>query len=589
MTIKANYESEKRFFQKIDRILLGKEDIKVSKDSADLRNDHIIYLPLEKKSNQFEEYEDYLIEIKALNYHNLAHIMFSDLKANEIAEKIQKKVEDIKRLSIKNFIKKIEDARVEQKFIEIYPLSRKYFKNKIYQEAQNNNVGFLDAYCRKFLEDDFRKKLIINSLNGDLDNKNLSKSVSRNLNTKVGIKTNDLELNFDGKKFDELKEHLDRFIFLDDSEERINEASASYELIPKLYPNIKPLYGNIQGFSFSTQFDKNVDIKDKVQKDELSKLHIDKLMKEKQTNSYQIEETSRKNEKETKKELDTEIQKEAKLIKKGGGWSPSPTDSNEKEISLDEFFDQKMITRKNQIKRILKKIKLNMREQWRRKERRGKIDLRSAMKAKREGKSKIFKKYYPNREKENSLAIVILLDKSGSMSGKLIRRALKSCWSIRKALEELDEKACTIAFDTEYEVIKDWFGEPSYEVGAGGGTNPEKALKVADKKIEEILQFNDKLNPVIITITDSEYDPKVERGTQKPSQRIRSLKKKYNSKIAEININEEEPEYQRMNIFDYYVQCPSIKKLPQALEEIIEEIEIKLLNKSTRLKRRINL
>ncbi|OKY78497.1 MAG: vWFA domain containing protein [Candidatus Methanohalarchaeum thermophilum] len=590
MTINTKPEAERRFLQKLDRILLGDGDLIVSKDLNNLRKASGFFLPFKKKSKEFEDYKSYLIELKSLNYHKIAHIMFSDLRISELEEAIKNEVGAknhlVKSLSVENFVTKIEDARVEQKFVKVYPFSKKYFENKIYREASKGNVGFLDVYCRKFLENDFRKKLIMNSLNGNLYQRNPLENVSSSLlddNTYHG-----LDQDLDKSGYRKLKKNLDLFLFSENKKRRIKKAADSFKLIPELYPNSDPPFGKDKGLSFKVNKTESVDIKKEVDSDLISELNTKELSNSNKEREHEVDEKSQDFVNDTEEELKKDVEEDEELIKKGGGWSPNSVDSKEESISLKDFFDEEMVTRKNQIKRVLKEIKLDMKEQWRRNERKGKIDLRSAMNAEKEGHSRIFKRYYPNKEKENSLAAILLIDKSGSMDGELIYKALKSCWSIRKALEELNEKVCVIAFDTDYKIIKDWFKEPNYELGAGGGTNPQKALKAADKKIEEILQFDRKLNPVIISITDSKYDPKTKQGIKKPIDRIKSLKNQYNSKIAEININEENPIYDKTDSFDYYTNCPNIEKLPEALEKIIKSIKIELLNKSTRLKKKTN-
>lgn len=180
--------------------------------------------------------------------------------------------------------------------------------------------------------------------------------------------------------------------------------------------------------------------------------------------------------------------------------------------------------------------------------------------------------------RKTKLATIILIDKSIPMSGDGLPMALGASWCVRKALEETDNKVSEIAFDQEHIELKDWFGKPNYNIWASGGTDPNKALYIASPKIRDICQYNDELNPLVILITDGQYDPQYkDPSTGYSSQDMVERLQKMGAKVAEITLSGREKTFQiegnREKIFDYQESCPDPDGLPIVMEGILEDMQ----------------
>lgn len=100
---------------------------------------------------------------------------------------------------------------------------------------------------------------------------------------------------------------------------------------------------------------------------------------------------------------------------------------------------------------------------------------------------------------------VILLDKSGSMSGVNADEAYKSMWAIKKALESVNAKTSVVLFDNSTYLLYDKdekAGVTIRDSGASGGTNPEQAIMYAKKVLAE----SDKSIKILFMITDGAWD-----------------------------------------------------------------------------------
>ena len=100
---------------------------------------------------------------------------------------------------------------------------------------------------------------------------------------------------------------------------------------------------------------------------------------------------------------------------------------------------------------------------------------------------------------------VILLDKSGSMSGTNSDNAYKSMWALKKGLEGVQAKATVVLFDHRPYLLyssDEVAGATIRDGGASGGTNPEEAILYAKRVLAE----SDKAIKVLFMITDGSWE-----------------------------------------------------------------------------------
>ena len=101
---------------------------------------------------------------------------------------------------------------------------------------------------------------------------------------------------------------------------------------------------------------------------------------------------------------------------------------------------------------------------------------------------------------------VILVDRSGSMSGSNDREASQACWTIKRALEAIDAPVTVYAFDDKTEVAykrTEKAHRTQYKfIYGNGGTNPYGSLVAA----EQLLMSSRKKNKMLFIITDGVFD-----------------------------------------------------------------------------------
>jgi hypothetical protein len=117
----------------------------------------------------------------------------------------------------------------------------------------------------------------------------------------------------------------------------------------------------------------------------------------------------------------------------------------------------------------------------------------------------VFDAWEEGRDDVTSIEAVILLDRSGSMSGNNADNAYKSMWAIKKSLERVEATTTVVTFDSYTKLLygaDEKAGTTIRDSGANGGTNPESALLYAKRVLAE----SDKAIKVLFMITDGAWD-----------------------------------------------------------------------------------
>jgi hypothetical protein len=117
----------------------------------------------------------------------------------------------------------------------------------------------------------------------------------------------------------------------------------------------------------------------------------------------------------------------------------------------------------------------------------------------------VFDEWQEGKDDVTSIEAVILLDKSGSMSGENSDNAYKSMWAIKKALEQVEARTTVCLFDSRTTLLysaDERAGSTIRDSGASGGTNPCDSLLYAKK----VLADTDKKIRILFMITDGAWE-----------------------------------------------------------------------------------
>jgi hypothetical protein len=117
----------------------------------------------------------------------------------------------------------------------------------------------------------------------------------------------------------------------------------------------------------------------------------------------------------------------------------------------------------------------------------------------------VFDEWSEGRDDVVSIEAVILLDSSGSMSGRNADNAYKSMWAIKKALERVEARTTVVTFDTYTHLLygaDEKAGTTIRDAGAQYGTNPNDSLLYAKRVLAE----SDKAIKVLFMITDGAWN-----------------------------------------------------------------------------------
>lgn len=184
----------------------------------------------------------------------------------------------------------------------------------------------------------------------------------------------------------------------------------------------------------------------------------------------------------------------------GAGWSSSPLRTIPKSISSDDKSAMKVFKRKlEEIEEELDPGYINNLPS-------GSIYMNEAMKPNRDI-NKMFRQWNAGANEELGIEVVILIDKSGSMSSDNLSECASKTWSFTKALEALGESNVTIM---TFNASHDYLYNDLSQIGAtqvnvpipGGGTNPASALDIAEGIFDRSILDR----KMLLVFTDGEWN-----------------------------------------------------------------------------------
>jgi hypothetical protein len=485
MADKEDYNSEQLFLQKVDRILSGDVEVSV----ADMLNSAInISIPspsviafTNRKTKVItlnfpyihkisKDIEDFIISLKGFNYHELGHILFTQLP---------KKIRDNHYL--KDLWNAIEDGRIELLFSSIYPTTKLYFMNCVMTYfAENLKLppeNFLCLYARK-----------------DICPTELLHKVEGRFTAKYTLPITQ-----------QIKVLIDRFIRTDNLDEHGTIIEKIYNLMKGKAKNPNELdtqqpfniiinpFGSVIGKFSETTPNSKKSFSSK-QKKAIEKLReLLKANKGKQQIEIQI------TKEEIKGQLSEQIQNDIKVIYKenvsvSAGFG---SDGTQKQPIVITDRDRNLSLK---ISNIIKLLRNDLQFGYIKNQKLGKLNIRSAMSFKRTANTRLFKKYIPDKLDKSKLGIMILLDCSGSMQDSQVDKCLHSAWIISDALNRTKNFSSVIEYsDDNHKVIKGFKDKGYFARCFSGGTNPHSALMQTEKLMRN-LELSDKVNNWLVFI-----------------------------------------------------------------------------------------
>ena len=151
----------------------------------------------------------------------------------------------------------------------------------------------------------------------------------------------------------------------------------------------------------------------------------------------------------------------------------------------------------------LERLRADFDPAWSHNERSGKLNANRYLRG--DDLDSVFDSWEEGRDDVTEIEAVILLDRSGSMSGTNADNAYKSMWAIKKALERVEARTTVVTFDSRTNLLygaDEKAGTTIRDSGADGGTNPESAILYAKK----VLADSEKPIKILFMITDGAWD-----------------------------------------------------------------------------------
>jgi Mg-chelatase subunit ChlD len=182
-----------------------------------------------------------------------------------------------------------------------------------------------------------------------------------------------------------------------------------------------------------------------------------------------------------------------------GGNAKTPDKAIYKEVRIPEELS--FLSKKFGVE--LERLQADFDPAWLNGERSGKLNAGRYLRG--EQLDTVFDEWSEGRDDVVSIEAVILLDSSGSMSGRNADNAYKSMWAIKKALERVEARTTVVTFDTYTHLLygaDEKAGTTIRDAGAQYGTSPEDGLLYAKR----VLANSDKAIKILFMITDGQWN-----------------------------------------------------------------------------------
>lgn len=616
-----SYLDECAFFQKVDRILTGNTNITVENTKSRDKNT-VAFTKLKSKtiSLDFDQIKynytpnadtlKFIALCKGLNYHELAHILYTRIAARS-------------RYIIPNkasIYNSLEDGRVELLFSTLYPNSKFHFINmfiKIIHKYRKKlaPIMFLAVYSRKlhlpakllaYFEASFKRKYGANTTDKikplidkfitslDIEEQyNIVEEIFKLLDEPEGQK-----IGYDSYNNSEMADVLDDGHMLDAPTHNYNKPQQvvivkASERIKKFQPQkievSKELAKEIEKEAEQEEKVRNATekIKDITRKvinnvkpdskkylklRAQEKIREEKLAKERRE-LEKIQEDSdlfseiEQDQQEVEKSIQDEIENDAQQIYKDSGGLYAGKGMVEESTSEPLEVSETHRILSNKIRDMIRILRNEQKHGYVRNEKSGKLNLRATMTFKRTGNLRIFKKYTPDQLNKTRLGVIILLDASSSISYPQFDTALESSWVLCDALEKSNSYVCIMEYSDGHKVIKDFKAKGDFTRHYHGGTDPSTALVETQYKIKKLSTTEHIKNWIVFIMTDGEWST---NNTANSDTLIKELNK---VKVDTILVDLREYALADSHGCKHHIKLTDINELADVFKTVVSKIQ----------------
>lgn len=168
----------------------------------------------------------------------------------------------------------------------------------------------------------------------------------------------------------------------------------------------------------------------------------------------------------------------------------------------DDVVDSETVSISRSFGRELERMKSNADPSWDKRLSAGKLNSLRAMRG--DDRYTVYDQWNSGRAEATDIECVVLLDISGSMAGGNIRKAYKAMWAIKRSLDKIEASTTVITFNTEAQTLyqsTEKAGTTIRNAGCSGGTDPLTAIQSANN----IFVSSERNNKILIVITDGDW------------------------------------------------------------------------------------
>ena len=202
------------------------------------------------------------------------------------------------------------------------------------------------------------------------------------------------------------------------------------------------------------------------------------------------------------KNIATEIEDLLRQINDKPSLQNISTSNLEKQKYQDDVVDSQTVSISRSFGRELERMKSNADPSWDKRLSAGKLNSLRAMRG--DDRHTVYDQWNSGRAEATDIECVVLLDISGSMAGGNIRKAYQAMWAIKRSLDKIDASTTVITFNTEAQSLyqsTEKAGTTIRNAGCAGGTDPLTAIQSANN----IFVSSQRNNKILIVITDGDW------------------------------------------------------------------------------------
>lgn len=559
---RKSFNKERQFAKKLSNIFLNQKSVKVKSGNL-----NIAYVNVKKKmiffdfpkifqdENMFKE----MMTFKGLLFHEIHHIKYT---VNS------KRFKDLDR-NLKNLIQLLEDGRIETLGVLKYEKLADYFiysVNNVLLEDKNNFIenkdnkivnAYILSYGRKIFWQNKEllykiREICISNYGTKLVEK-LEDYIDEYIFEKSTNKRIDIAIKIFYLLYD--KNASPNYRSMENNKSDIDSGRSDPKTMTQSLREIADILKKAKKHNQKIVIEireKTKDAKDNSKEREEHRKKLEKDLIDVQKQIYDLVDeiqdatTEEEYDRAQNEKLKKEVEKDFLKIKLATGTGFSPKGHSEKTLELKDLVDgiedeqEELIQdnetdlledlkstgralddvyadssfnvtddmRKNskELEKGLKKLNTELVKGYIRKQKQGRVDIRSAMNRRKRTDTRIFKRYLPNKIKQTKLLVNIFLDGSGSMAYKQRwEKSLKAIWVINDAMNKDENKIMAYQFAVDYIKFKDYDEPLSIPQLIGGGTYPAPAILESIQHINKYQKLNNYHNVVDIIITDGDF------------------------------------------------------------------------------------